>query len=40
MRIYNLIGYYDLHFKAFYILIPKIWKGCWKIQIKQRKWVQ
>ena len=36
MRTYNLVGYYDIQFKNIGIILPKFWRGNWKIKIRRR----
>lgn len=37
MKIYELIGCYDLQFKTWAILLPKVWRGNCKAKLRKRK---
>jgi hypothetical protein len=36
MKIYNLIGYYDIQFETWAITLPKVWRGNLKIRFRKR----
>jgi hypothetical protein len=36
MKVYELVGYYDVQFEHFAITLSKPWRGNWRIRIRRR----
>jgi len=40
MRVYELVGYYDLQFQKWALTLPKFWIGRWRVKIRRRHYAR